>query len=124
MPNWCAAFFFLTVADMAPIPAGDYLRGRNFPWSDYDVAWYPNPAKDDTPARPLKIAAFSIDVAEVTNVRYQSFVKATARPAPYHWKQAQPAAAKVKVLARPASNGVRTFSGAPSVTPSIAGKHE
>ena len=95
MPNWCAAFFFLTVADMAPIPAGDYLRGRNFPWSDYDVAWYPNPAKDDTPARPLKIAAFSIDVAEVTNVRYQSFVKATARPAPYHWKQAQPAAAKV-----------------------------
>ena len=95
MPNWCAAFFFLTVADMAPIPAGDYLRGRNFPWSDYDVAWYPNPAKDDTPARPLKIAAFSIDVAEVTNVRYQSFVKATARPAPYHWKQDQPAAAKV-----------------------------
>ena len=95
MPNWCAAFFFLTVADMAPIPAGDYLRGRNFPWSDYDVAWYPNPAKDDTPARPLKIAAFSIDVAEVTNVRYQSFVKATARPTPYHWKQAQPAAAKV-----------------------------
>ena len=95
MPNWCAAFFFLTVADMAPIPAGDYLRGRNFPWSDYDVAWYPNPAKDDTPARRLKMAAFSLDVAEVTNARYQAFVKATARPAPYHWKQAQPAAAKV-----------------------------
>ena len=95
MPSWWAALFFLAAADMATVPAGEYLRGRTFPWSDYDVAWFPNPAKDDGPPRRLKMAAFSIDVAEVTNARYLAFVKVTARPAPYHWKQGQPAVEKL-----------------------------
>jgi formylglycine-generating enzyme required for sulfatase activity len=91
MPSWGVAFLFLAAADMVTIPAGEYLRGRAFPWSDYEVAWYPNPAKDDTPTQRLQLAAFQLDVAEVTNARYLAFVQATGHRAPFHWKQGQPA---------------------------------
>src|SRR5204863_562419 len=43
---------------MVLIPAGEFLRGRSFKWTDYDVKWYPNPAKDDQPARKISVDPF------------------------------------------------------------------
>jgi formylglycine-generating enzyme required for sulfatase activity len=71
---------------MVPIPGGEFTRGRNFPWPDADVAWYPTSHQDDRPARVIRIAAFQLDTAEVTNARYAAFVQATKHRAPYHWK--------------------------------------
>jgi formylglycine-generating enzyme required for sulfatase activity len=59
------------------VPAGEFTRGRTFAWPDYEVAWYPNPAKDDLPARRIYLDEFEVDVTEVTNERYAEFVKAT-----------------------------------------------
>ncbi len=92
-----AAFYFvlslsLCAADpvgMVLIPGGEYLRGRSFEWADYEVAWYPNPVKDDVPARRVRISAFWLDEAEVTNLRYAAFVKSTGHRAPYHWRAGQ-----------------------------------
>ncbi len=74
-------------AGMVLIPAGEFLRGRAFAWSDYDVAWYPNPAKDDQPVRTIKLNAYSLDVSEVTQAQYAAFVKATGHAAPYNWRE-------------------------------------
>ena len=40
---------------MVLVPGGEFTRGRTFPWSDYEVKWYPNPAKDDEPAHVLNL---------------------------------------------------------------------
>ena len=71
---------------MVPIPGGEFTRGRTFEWKDYDVKWYPNPAKDDEPARKISVNPFSMDEAEVTNQRYAAFVKATKHRAPFNWR--------------------------------------
>ena len=81
-------------AGMVLIPGGEYLRGRAFPWSDYEVAWYPNPVKDDSPARKITVNAFWLDEAEVTNRRYAAFVKSAGHRAPYHWRDGQMPEAK------------------------------
>jgi formylglycine-generating enzyme len=72
---------------MVLIPAGEYLRGRTYEWSDYEVEWYPNPAKDDRPVRKISLDAFYMDEAEVTNERYAAFVKATGHRAPFQWRK-------------------------------------
>ena len=74
---------------MVAIPAGEFTRGRTFSWPDYDVKWFPNPAKDDTPARRLYLDEFSIERTEATNEQYAAFLKQTQRRAPYHWKGGQ-----------------------------------
>jgi formylglycine-generating enzyme required for sulfatase activity len=71
---------------MVFIPGGEYMRGRTYDWPDYDVKWYPNPAKDDSPARKITLSSFYMDQAEVTNQRYAAFVKATGHQPPYYWK--------------------------------------
>jgi len=71
---------------MVLVPGGTFTRGRTFEWSDYTVKWYPNPAKDDIPARKITLGAFRIDEAEVTNERYAKFVQETKHRAPFHWK--------------------------------------
>lgn len=81
----------LFAGEMALIPAGNFTRGRTFEWPDYKVAWYPNPAKDDQPARSIALDAFYLDRTEVTNARYAAFVKATGHRAPYHWVGGLPA---------------------------------
>jgi formylglycine-generating enzyme required for sulfatase activity len=70
---------------MVLVPAAEFQRGRTFVWSDYDVPWYPNPAKDDIPVKKIALDGFYIDEAEVTNERYDAFVKAAKHPAPYYW---------------------------------------
>ena len=71
---------------MVNIPAGEFLRGRSHPWPDYDVKWYPNPAKDDVPARRIFVSSFDLDQTEVTNESYAAFVKATGHRPPFYWK--------------------------------------
>lgn len=70
---------------MVEFPAGAFLRGRSYEWSDYEVAWYPNPAKDDVPAKNISLDAFLLDEAEVTNERYAAFVKTTSHARPFYW---------------------------------------
>jgi formylglycine-generating enzyme len=70
---------------MVRVAAGEFTRGRTFPWSDYETPWYPNPAKDDLPARKIHLDAFDIDETEVTNQRYAGFVAARGHRAPFHW---------------------------------------
>jgi formylglycine-generating enzyme required for sulfatase activity len=74
---------------MVSFPAGEFTRGRTYVWSDYDVKWYPNPAKDDTPAKKISLDAFQLDAAEVTNERFAAFVKATGHTPPYYWRNGQ-----------------------------------
>ena len=95
----CAGAFSLAAAivahagappGMVAIPGGEFQRGLTYKWADYDVKWYPNPAKDDTPVRKIHVDAFSIDEAEVTNQRYAAFVQATHHRAPFDWREGKP----------------------------------
>lgn len=70
---------------MVFIPEGQYLRGRSHSNPDALLKWYPNPLKDDTPARQIRIGPFYLDEAEVTNHRYAAFVAKTGRKPPYQW---------------------------------------
>jgi formylglycine-generating enzyme required for sulfatase activity len=81
----CAAALAAAEPGMVLIPAGEFQRGRTFVWSDYDVQWYPNPAKDDTPVKKITLDAFYMDESEVTNDRYAAFVKAAKHSPPYYW---------------------------------------
>jgi len=71
------------------IPGGEFLRGRNFDWPDASLPWYPNPMKDDTPARKIRVDPFYMGESEVTNERYAAFLKATRRKPPYQWVKGQ-----------------------------------
>src|SRR5436309_2702022 len=77
---------FAPPAGMVEIPGGDFQRGRTFAWPDYEVKWYPNPAKDDLPVRKITVDTIYIDEAEVTNLRFAAFTKATGHRAPYSWR--------------------------------------
>ena len=70
---------------MVFVPGGEYTRGRTFQDPDLEVSYYPNPLRDDLPARQIHVDPFYLDEAEVTNQRYAAFQKATGRRAPYHW---------------------------------------
>lgn len=70
---------------MVLIPGGEFQRGRTFVWADYDVKWYPNPAKDDLPVRKITVDSFYLDEAEVTNERFAAFARDTSHRAPYSW---------------------------------------
>jgi formylglycine-generating enzyme required for sulfatase activity len=77
--------------DMVFIPGGEFARGRTYDWPDTRLKWYPNPAKDDVPVRRIHVDAFYMDRSEVSNESYAAFLKASGRPAPYHWgKQGVP----------------------------------
>ncbi|MDQ1474758.1 MAG: hypothetical protein QOJ99_6238 [Bryobacterales bacterium] len=78
-----------TPAGMVEIPGGEFQRGRTFAWPDYDVKWYPNPAKDDLPVRAITVNTIYMDESEVTNSRFAAFVKATGHRTPYNWRAGQ-----------------------------------
>lgn len=79
---------------MVKIPGGEFQRGRTFVWADYDVKWYPNPAKDDLPVRAITVDTIYMDESEVTNARFAAFVKATGHRAPYNWRAGETPAGK------------------------------
>jgi sulfatase modifying factor 1 len=91
----CAHVIQAAEPGMVLIPAGEFLRGRSHPWSDYDeVKWYPNAARDEEPARRISLDAFYIDETEVTNERYAAFVQATGHRPPYYWREGKLPAGK------------------------------
>lgn len=88
---------FAAEPGMVFVPGGEFTRGRNFPWPDADVPWYPTSHQDDKPARAVRLDPFYLDEAEVTNERYAAFVKAERHRAPYHWIKGQVPEGKEKL---------------------------
>jgi formylglycine-generating enzyme required for sulfatase activity len=74
---------------MVLIPGGEFQRGRTFPWVDAELKYSPTAFSDDRPVRPIRIDAFYLDEAEVTNARYAAFVAARRHRPPYHWVRGQ-----------------------------------
>jgi iron(II)-dependent oxidoreductase len=70
---------------MAVIPAGTFTMGRTKLTHDDQTKMRPQILLDDRPAHQVSLDSFAIDIREVTNTQYAAFVKATHRPAPYHW---------------------------------------
>jgi formylglycine-generating enzyme required for sulfatase activity len=82
---------------MVFIPGGDFVRGRSHKSTDAELAWYPNPLKDDTPARKIRVSPFYLDEAEVTNERYARFAARTRRKPPHQWPNGLPPQGKEKL---------------------------
>jgi formylglycine-generating enzyme len=74
---------------MVFVPAGEFQRGRTFPWIDSELKYSPNAFKDDLPVRAIRVDAFYMDEAEVTNERYAAFAKTRQHRVPYHWVKGQ-----------------------------------
>ncbi|MBM3797619.1 MAG: formylglycine-generating enzyme family protein [Acidobacteria bacterium] len=85
-----AVLFLALQADMALIPAGEFLMGRSKATPDDKTKMRPIVLLDDRPVHKVTLDAFYLDKTEVTNAQYAAFVKATKHPAPYHWKEAVP----------------------------------
>jgi len=62
-------------AEMALIPAGEFLMGSN----DANIN------NDEKPIHTVYLDAFYIDKYEVTNAQYKKFMDATGYKAPYYW---------------------------------------
>ncbi|MFQ5507970.1 MAG: SUMF1/EgtB/PvdO family nonheme iron enzyme [Leptospirillia bacterium] len=69
------------LTDMAFIPAGPAIIGN-----DGREITEGKGNLDETPEHTVHLEAFYIDLYEVTNARYQKFVRATGRKPPRHWK--------------------------------------
>lgn len=70
---------------MVLIPGGEFQRGRTFKWVDAELKYSPTAFKDDVPVRTIRVTAFFMDEAEVTNERYAAFVARRHHRPPYHW---------------------------------------
>jgi len=80
-------------AKMVLIPAGDFEMGTNeseisglVQWAK---KWYSAPQasrfENETPRHTVYTDAFYMDVYEVTNAQYKSFMDATGHKSPYYW---------------------------------------
>ena len=70
---------------MVFVPAGEFTMGRTFETDGDRRGMRPLILRDDRPAHTVRLDAYFMDLSEVTQARYQEFVKATGRRAPYHW---------------------------------------
>jgi formylglycine-generating enzyme required for sulfatase activity len=70
---------------MALVPAGAFTMGRTRETPDDKTGMRPLILRDDRPAHKVFLESFYIDIHEVTQGDYASFVKATGHRAPYHW---------------------------------------
>jgi formylglycine-generating enzyme required for sulfatase activity len=70
---------------MVRIPAGEFTMGRTRLTPDDQTSMRPQVLLDDRPARTVHVDEFWMDATEVTQQRYAGFLKASGRPAPYHW---------------------------------------
>jgi formylglycine-generating enzyme required for sulfatase activity len=77
------------------IPGGTYDRGRAHDNPDAKLGWYPNPLKDDTPVRTIRIGAFYMDEAETTVAEFAEFVRARRIPPPPSWPGGVPPKARL-----------------------------
>lgn len=71
---------------MVTIPAGTFQMGRTKLTADDKTTMRPQVLLDDRPTHAVTLAPFLLDAYEVTQAQYGEFVKATKRPAPYHWQ--------------------------------------
>src|SRR5215212_4826304 len=71
--------------DMVQVPAGEFTMGRTKLTSDDQTKMRPQILLDDIPARKVFVSAFRLDKYEVTNRKYEHFVRATNHKPPYHW---------------------------------------
>lgn len=67
--------------NMVLVPEGEYKVGLDKAGPDGDTF--------SSPSRTVKLAAFYIDVYEVTNEEYSKFVQATNHPTPKDWQNGQ-----------------------------------
>jgi formylglycine-generating enzyme required for sulfatase activity len=77
-------------AGMIFLPAGDFLRGRTHEMPDTKLDFYPNPLRDDLPARRITLSPFYLDAAEVTISDYAAFIAATRHRTPPVWRTGLP----------------------------------
>lgn len=70
---------------MVSIPAGEFLMGNNGRTQAEGAG-----DTDETPAHPVYVDRFMIDVYEVTNAQFQAFTDATGHRTPIHWKLPRP----------------------------------
>ena len=70
--------------------------GRTRLWLMDEIGWQIRERDDDRPVHRVRLAAFGIDIHEVTNGEYARFVAdpAAKAEAPYHWGGPAPAAGK------------------------------
>ena len=73
---------------MALVPRGTFQMGRSKLTSDDKTTMRPQVLLDDRPVHAVTLDAFWMDTHETTQAQYAEFVKATSRPAPYHWQGA------------------------------------
>ncbi|MBM3784123.1 MAG: formylglycine-generating enzyme family protein [Acidobacteria bacterium] len=81
---------FAAEPGMVFIPGGKFTRGRTYVDTDSEAVFYPNPLKDDLPARELELSPFYLDEHEVTISEYAAFTKATQHRTPPVWRDGRP----------------------------------
>ncbi len=65
---------------LLPVPAGEFIMGSN-PAKDA------NAQSNEQPQHRVNVPEFYISEYPITNVQYETFIKATNRDAPEHWKR-------------------------------------
>ena len=82
---------FAQQAEVARIPEGSFEMGRAHALPDDGLKWVPHLLRDDRPVRTVTLAAFDIDVHEVTNREFAEFVEASEHvKAPHYWPDGKP----------------------------------
>jgi sulfatase modifying factor 1 len=72
--------------NMVEIKAGEFWMGRIQMFRPDEQGYFLRPRIDDLPAHLTHIDRFFIDKTEVTQEDYATFVQATKRRMPFHWK--------------------------------------
>jgi len=80
---------------MALIPEGSFMMGRDMTEEEKKFSIDMNGRKEeifiyDWPAHLKSVSAFYLDRTEVSNAKYEEFVKATGHPAPANWEAPTP----------------------------------
>jgi formylglycine-generating enzyme required for sulfatase activity len=73
-------------AGMVLIPGGSFMMGRNLSEAERRIEIF----SFDYPAHEVKVAAFYLDLTEVSNREYAGFVQAAGRAAPKGWNGIKP----------------------------------
>jgi len=77
-------------AGMVFVPGGKFQRGRTHEDKDAELAFYPNPLKDDLPVREIEVSPYYLDEHEVTVAEYAAFVRAKKHRPPPVWRDGKP----------------------------------
>ena len=76
-------------SQMASIPGGEFKMGvdqKRVKWMRKNIGGTGDDYKASVPKHMVNLKPFKIDNYEVSNRRYEKFIKATKRKAPRHWR--------------------------------------